>query len=62
MQLIKKSYYRIRKINLQKPSLNNSKNKIKRIYYKPSVNNPIINTCRTSSKHKIKMSKLGAMM
>ena len=60
MQIIKKSYHRIRKINLQKPSLNHSKQTIKRVYYKPSINNPIINTNRKSSKHKIIIHKLGA--
>ena len=60
MHLIKKSYYRIRKINLQKPSINNSKQKLKRIYYKPSDKTPIINTNRKSSKHKITLAKLGA--
>ena len=61
MQLIKKSYYRIRKINLQKPAVNNSKQKIKRIYYKPSDKTPTINTNRKSSKHKITLAKLGMM-
>ena len=59
MHLIKKSYHKIRKINIQKPSVNNSKQKIKRVYYKPSCNVPIINTNRKSSKHKVTLAKLG---
>lgn len=59
MQLIKRSYHRIRKINLQKPSLNHSKKTIKKVYFKPSINNPIINTNQRSSRHKITITKLG---
>ena len=59
MQLIKKSYHRIRKINIQKPALNHSKKTIKRVYYKSSITNPT-NTNRRSSKHKITLIKLGA--
>lgn len=62
MNLVKKSYHKIRKINIQKPSLNHSKNTIRRVYYKPSINNPIINTNRKSSKQKITIHKLGGMM
>ncbi len=61
MQIVKKSYHRIRKLNLQKPALNHSKTTIKRVYYKPSITNPV-NTNRKSSKHKITLSKLGQMM
>ena len=58
MELNKKNYHTIQKINLQKPILNHSKQTIKKIYYKPNINNPI-NISRKNSKHKILISKLG---
>ncbi len=58
MKINKRSYHKIRKINIQKPTLNHSKQTIKRVYYKPNITNPI-NTNRRSSKYKITLSKLG---